>query len=316
MADPVLKPVELIPASRNSFPAALRGSFNSSGVYLWKNLECFSFLNKRYQCKKGNGICFCCIFRSMEYQPRSYRQQFNPARFASFTVQYLETDLWIGMDHASFRKEIAEVALHEVMDLRTRLDSYIHEFPPFGASLEPLKLFPGAPPEAQEMAAACTRSGTGPMAAVAGMFALRAAEKIRKHFPLQELIVENGGDYFLLLKEELLMTIYAGDSPLSERIGILIPARETPCGVCTSSGTVGHSLSFGKADAVMVACASPVLADAWATALANRVKTPADIEPVLKYSEQFPEIRSLVIICEDKTGIRGNFEVRFIHSSA
>jgi len=73
----------------------------------------------------------------MEYQPRSYRQQFNPARFASFTVQYLETDLWIGMDHASFRKEIAEVALHEVMDLRTRLDSYIHEFPPFGASLEP-----------------------------------------------------------------------------------------------------------------------------------------------------------------------------------
>ena len=252
----------------------------------------------------------------MEYQPRTYRQQFNPDRFASFTVQYLETDLWIGVDHDSFHKEIAEVALHEVVNLRTRLDSYIHDHPAFGASLEPLKLIPGAPPEAREMAAAGVRSGTGPMAAVAGMFALRTAEKIRKRFPLKELIVENGGDYFLLLKEDLLMTIYAGNSPLSEKIGILIPAGDTPCGICTSSGTVGPSLSFGMADAVMVACASPVQADAWATALANRVKTPADIEPVLKYSEQFPEIRSLVVICEDKTGIRGNFEVRFVHNSA
>jgi len=252
----------------------------------------------------------------MEYQPRSYRQQFNPARFASFTVQYLETDLWVGVDHASFRKEIAEVALHEVVSLRTRLDAYNHEHPAFLTSLEPVKLFPGAPPEAREMAAAGTRSGTGPMAAVAGLFALRTAEKIRKRFPVKELIVENGGDYFLMLKEDLLMTVYAGDSPLSEMIGVLIPSGDTPCGVCTSSGTVGPSLSFGKADAVMVACSSPVLADAWATALANRIKTPADIEPVLKYSEQFPEILSLVVICEDKTGIRGNFEVRFVHSSA
>ncbi len=180
-------------------------------------------------------------FTGMEYQLRTYRQQFNPARFASFTVQYLETDLWIGVDHASFHKEIAEVALHEVMDLRTKLDAYIHEFPAFGASLEPLKLFPGALPEAREMAAAGTRSGTGPMAAVAGLFALRIAEKIRKRFPLKELIVENGGDYYLLLKEDLLMTIYAGDSPLSEKIGILIPAGDSPCGVCTSSGTVGPS---------------------------------------------------------------------------
>ena len=252
----------------------------------------------------------------MEYQPRNYRQQFNPARFASFTVQYLETDLWIGVDHASFQKEIAEVALHEVVALRTRLGTYIDEHPLFRSSLEPLPLSPGAPREAREMAAAGLRTATGPMAAVAGLFAHRTAEKIRKQFPVKELIVENGGDYYLLLKEDLLMTIYAGDSPLSEKIGIIIPAADTPCGICTSSGTVGPSLSFGRADAVMVACSSPALADAWATALANRVKSPADIEPVLKYSEQFPEILSLVIICEDQTGIRGNFEVRFIHASA
>jgi len=231
-------------------------------------------------------------------------------------VQYLETDLWIGVDHGSFHKEIAEFAQKEVFKLRKQLEEYILRHPEFKSSLKPVNPLPDAPEAVATMTAAGYRTRTGPMASVAGMFAWDTGVKIRRHFPVKELVIENGGDYFIFLKEDLLITIYAGDSPLSEKIAVIIPASETPCGVCTSSGTVGPSLSFGKADAVMVACYSPALADAWATALANRVKSPADIEVVLKYSEQFPEILSLVIICEDKTGIRGNFEVRFIQTLA
>jgi uncharacterized protein len=250
------------------------------------------------------------------YEPRTYRKTFNPDRFASFEIQYLETDLWIGVDHPSFHKEIAELAQHEIVKLRTQLDHYIGKHPEFRTSFLPVHAAPGSSETIREMCAAGFRTHTGPMASVAGMFAYHAGEKIKDHFPVKELVIENGGDYFIFLKEDLLITIYAGNSPLSEKIGILVPAHETPCGICTSSGTVGPSFSFGKADAVMVTCYSPVMADAWATALANRVKSPADIETVLKYSEQFPEILSLVIICEDKTGIRGNFEVRFIQSYA
>ena len=252
----------------------------------------------------------------MEYEPRTYRQSFNPSRFASFTVQYLETDLWIGVDHPSFHKEIAELAQEEVVKLRTGMDHYILRQPLFKTSLVPVRVLAGAAGEIVEMAHAGMHTGTGPMASVAGMFAWHVGEKIRHRFEVKEVIVENGGDYYIGLKEDLLMTIYAGNSPLSEKIAVIIPAGETPCGVCTSSGTVGPSLSFGKADAVMVACYSPVLADAWATALANRVKTPGDIEDVLTFSEQFPEILSLVIICGDKTGFRGNFEVRFVNTYA
>jgi uncharacterized protein len=252
----------------------------------------------------------------MEFQPRTYRAQFNPDRFASFTVQYLETDLWIGVDHPSFHKEIAELAQKEVVHIRKQLDRYITLHPEFLTSLNPVSPLPGVPDIAREMISSGFRTQTGPMASVAGLFALQVGEKIKHHFKVKELLVENGGDYYLSLKEDLLMTVYAGTSPLSEKIAVIVPAKETPCGICTSSGTVGPSLSFGKADAVMVACYSPTLADGWATALANRVKSPADIETVLKYSEQFPEILSLVIICEDKTGIRGNFEVRFVHNLA
>ena len=202
------------------------------------------------------------------------------------------------------------------MTLRKKLEDYISHHAEFKTSLTPVFPVPGVPDVAREMIAAGFRTLTGPMASVAGMFASHVGEKIRHQFTVKELVIENGGDFSLFLKEDLLVTIYAGNSPLSEKIGVIIPASETPCGLCTSSGTVGPSFSYGKADAVMVACYSPLLADAWATSLANRVKTPADIEPVLKYSEQFPEILSLVIICDDKTGIRGNFDVRFVHSSA
>jgi hypothetical protein len=250
------------------------------------------------------------------YKERVYRQGFNPERFAGFTVGYLETDLWIGVDHSSFRKEIAEVARDEVIRLRSLLDAYILRHPGFRSSLTPVMLLSGASGEIIAMAEAGTRTATGPMASVAGLFALHVGEKIRRQFNVREVVVENGGDCYILVKDDLLMAIYAGDSPLSEKIAVIVPAAETPCGICTSSGTTGPSLSFGNADAVMVACYSPVLADAWATSLANRVKLPSDIEAVLTFSEQFPEIISLVIICGEKTGIRGNFEVRFVHSSA
>lgn len=231
-------------------------------------------------------------------------------------MQYLETDLWIGTDHGSFHKEIAELAQKEVIRVRKQMDEYIHLHPTFKTSLKPVDPAPDASETIKSMIVSGFRTNTGPMASVAGMFAYQVGEKIRHQFKVKELLVENGGDYYICLKEDLLMTVYAGTSPLSEKIAVIVPTSDTPCGICTSSGTVGPSLSFGKADAVMVACYSPVLADGWATALANRVKSPADIDVVLKYSEQFPEILSLVIICEDKTGIRGNFEVRFVQNSA
>lgn len=182
----------------------------------------------------------------------------------------------------------------------------------FLTSHEPVEILPGAPDEVVMMAGAALRTDTGPMAAVAGLFAWRAGEFLRAKFPVKEVVVENGGDFYLYLQQDLTMTIYAGGSPLSEKIAVVIPAAQSPLGVCTSSGTVGHSFSYGKADAVMVACSSPLLADSWATSMANRVQNSADISQVLEISEKIPEIESIVIICEDKAGIRGKFDTRFI----
>jgi hypothetical protein len=246
------------------------------------------------------------------FQPRTYRSQFNSDRFQSFEVKYLETDLWIGIDSASFKIEMKEIVLAKIKELRTRLDEYILLEPFFKKSLKPFQPSDNAPIEAKEMATAAEKAGVGPMTSVAGLFAREVGETLLQNFSIDEMVIENGGDILLLLKNELVLSVFAGESPLSERIGLVIPAENSKLEICTSADTVGPSLSFGKADAVVVICEDVLLADAFATAFGNKVKSPNDVEKVINLSEKYPEILSMLIVCEDKVGIRGEYEIRFL----
>ncbi len=246
------------------------------------------------------------------YEKRTYRAQFNVSRFQSFEVKYLKTDLWIGVNPSSFKEEMQAVAFDKIKILRTRLDEYILTEPFFKKSLKPFQPSENAPIEAKGMAAATEKAGVGPMASVAGLFAREVGETLLQNFSVEEMVIENGGDIFVLLKNELLLSVFAGESPLSGRIGLVIPAGKGKMGICTSAGTVGPSLSFGKADAVVVICEDVLQADAYATAVGNMVKSPNDVEKVINQSEKYPEILSLLIICEDKIGIRGEYEMRIL----
>jgi ApbE superfamily uncharacterized protein (UPF0280 family) len=235
-------------------------------------------------------------------------------RFCSFSVSHLETDLWIGIDtaHASYVADIHRVALAEIQKLRSILDSYISTNHNFQESLVPIAIENNAPSIAIEMANASRIANVGPMATVAGTFAQHIGMLVKERFKLNEVVVENGGDIYLNVQDEIVMSVFAGQSPLSEKVGVRIPAAFGELGICTSAGTVGPSLSFGKADAVMIACRSTALADAYATGIANKIQTPDDIEPILEKLENEKDILSAIIICQDKMGIRGEFELEIL----
>ena len=125
----------------------------------------------------------------------------------------------------------------------------------------PLPEDPLAPPLLRTMLSAARLAGVGPMASVAGAIAQAVGAALKPHS--SSIIVENGGDCYLDMDEETTVGIYAGPrSPFSGKIGIRLTADVFPLGICTSSGTVGHSLSFGKADAVTVTARDAALADA------------------------------------------------------
>jgi len=245
-------------------------------------------------------------------EQRTYRNQFSQQRFRSFVVNYKETDLWVGVDPDSFREEMKDVVLLKVKELRTEIEQYLLTDPVFGKTFEPHRIEPNAPEIVKVMADAANRAGVGPMASVAGTFSEMVGRYLMQQFDIQELVVENGGDIFLKINQNLLMSVYAGNSPLSEKIGIEIQASESPLGVCTSAGTVGPSVSLGKTDATMIICRSTALADALATTFGNLVQVPEDVQQVTQQTERFPEILSAVIICRDKIGIRGKFEMKLL----
>ncbi|PIV38982.1 MAG: hypothetical protein COS29_05075, partial [Candidatus Omnitrophica bacterium CG02_land_8_20_14_3_00__42_8] len=105
------------------------------------------------------------------------------------------------------------------------------------------------------------------------------------------------------------VAVYAGDSPISNKIFIKIKPEDTPVGICTSSGTVGHSLSFGKADACVIMAKSAILADAVATAACNRIKEKKDIAPGLEFAISIKGVKGAAAILGKYFGSIGDIEL-------
>ena len=93
-----------------------------------------------------------------------------------------------------------------------------------------------------------------------------------------------------------------------------INGQETPLGICTSSGTVGHSLSYGKVDAAVVLARSATLADAAATAIGNLVSQPGDIKRGIEFAKGIKGLKGVVIIKDDNIGLWG--DVKLCETSA
>jgi hypothetical protein len=238
----------------------------------------------------------------MEYRERTYRKQTSTAGLVSFSVQVAETDLLIRAD-----SDLAKEAKHAVYRYRRFLEQYIEYHPAFLKSLIPLQKDDLAPALVRDMLEAAERAGVGPMASVAGAIAERVGTDLLTLS--RNVIVENGGDIFLQVDREIRIGLFAGRSPLSGRISLRIRPEKTPLGVCTSSGTVGPSLSLGRADAVTVMARSTALADAAATSVGNLVKTPSQIELGLKLAREIPGVLGVLIIAEDRMGVWGDLEI-------
>jgi ApbE superfamily uncharacterized protein (UPF0280 family) len=233
---------------------------------------------------------------------RTYRTRVSPHGLVTFQVVVGETDLLV-MAESSLQKQTSDaVAQH-----RHSIETYIEAHPGFGDSLVPLEDDPTAPRIVREMLRASQKCGVGPMAGVAGAISHFVGESLLTHSG--DIVVENGGDIYMKSSVERRVAIYAGSSPLSLKIGIAILPERTPIGVCTSSGTVGHSRSFGKSDAVCIVSESPTLADTAATAVGNCVLSRDDIEEGLTRAREIDGIQGALIILGDAFGVWGDIEL-------
>ena len=229
---------------------------------------------------------------------RIYRDWVGGGDLVSFTTTVGTTDLFIRA-----RRDLSREAHSSAVDHRSAIESYCATHPLFATTLEPLDVDGLAPPIVRDMAAAARIAGVGPLAAVAGAIAEAVGMDLLAHS--DEVIVENGGDVFIATGRRMVVGLYAGDSILTGRIGLAIEPAQTPLGVCTSSSTFGHSLSFGRADACTVLARSAALADAMATALCNQIRSADDLARVLSLSGFPAELLGVLAIVDGRVGIYG-----------
>jgi hypothetical protein len=239
----------------------------------------------------------------MKYEERTYRSLINKGNLSSYNVRIAESDLFISSD-----TNLKSDALKSLIKHRNYLETYIRDHPDFRTSLLPLPEDDLAPPIVRHMLRYAKSCGVGPMASVAG----GVSEFVGNDLLLQtdNLIIENGGDIFLKSNDKLTVSVYAGESALSYKVNFIVKPEETPLGICTSSATVGPSLSFGKADAVCVISQSATLADAAASAIGNRVKSKNDIKSAMDYGIKIPGVRGIIIILGNDMGAIG--KVQFV----
>lgn len=236
------------------------------------------------------------------YEERKYRERVRHDDLMAVRVVEEETDLLV-----SGEVDLSVAAAEAIAKYRKQIKAYIATDKGFQSALKPVEVNEGAPEIVKEMAKAAGLAGVGPMASVAGVIAERVGRDLLRLS--KQIIVENGGDIFIKTSRERRLGVYAGSSPFTGKLALKIKPDQTPLGVCTSSGTVGHSLSFGKADAAIILSEWTALADAAATATGNLVKTVEDIQKGIEFAKAIKGVEGVVVIMGNKIGAWGKIEI-------
>lgn len=238
-----------------------------------------------------------------KYTERSYRSRVRASGLVTFEVAVKETDLQV-----SAEKKLEKETKDLVFEARHQLEAYIRAHPEFVTSLKPCPADPYAPPLVRDMIECTRQVNVGPMASVAGAIAQSVGKGLLRM--TSQVIVENGGDLFLKVDRPVTIAVFAGQSPLSEKIGLVVSPGLMPLGVCSSSGTVGHSYSTGAADAVCVLASSATYADGAATALCNVIQSRKDLGRIGAWAEDTKgRVLGVLAVLGDSLGTWGKIEL-------
>lgn len=229
--------------------------------------------------------------KTTKFQRRFYRRWVNAGDLVNTRIAVKETDVTILSDSRIDKSFV----LRQINFYRSQVEDYIDKDRRFLASLKPVSVELRAPRIIKKMAEAAKAGGVGPMAAVAGAIAECLGRDLLKQ-GAKNIIIENGGDIFLKMPRPVIIAIYSGRQKLWQGLRMRVKPQNKPMGICTSSATIGHSLSFGKADSVVIIAKDAFLADSVATATCNRVKDKKSLRPALAFARSIKGVSAAVII--------------------
>lgn len=231
-----------------------------------------------------------------------YRNKISAEGRYSFRLDYKYSGLYIMCDR-DISSGLKEPVLNFYRDIETAIVGETN----FEKSLVPLKAGKDSPRTIKEMCSAGEVFSVGPMASIAGALCDHLAKSLTDRCSF--LMIENGGDVYIKSNGPLEVGIFTKNAYFKDKLTLLIEAEQTPCGICSSSGSFGHSLSLGKSDLVTVLSRTATIADAAATAIANTINSEEDIDKAIARFKEYREVEGLIIIRNKRIGLWGKLQL-------
>ncbi len=226
------------------------------------------------------------------YTEKTYRYRHGGQN--RIEVVYKNTDIFLSSDAAFKKDEVREL----IKKYYSEIETYIARDPRFWTSLSPVSVADDAPSIVKAMADAGRLSGVGPFSAVAGAVAQFVGHGLSTQ--CSELIIENGGDLFLKIHTPKTIGLYAGEGSALNNFSLDIKPLPESFGIAASSGTMGHSLSLGNAELVVIVAEDAIVADTFATVVCNQIKKKKDAPPVIDVYKKNPALKGIGVYCEEE----------------
>ncbi len=231
-----------------------------------------------------------------------YRSRISCKYKYNWRILYKYSDILVSSD-----KDISFKLKRLIKEIYIILESHIRENPSFQKSLSPLESKPRYHPVIKKMCEESAIFNVGPMATVAGAVCDYLASDLDNS--CRCLIIENGGDVFIKSDKDIDVGVYLKNKHFADKIYLKVKADDMPCGLCSSSGSFGHSLSMGKSDLVTVLAESTIRADGAATSVANNINSAKDISKTINSYKIKKEIKGILIVKDDTLGVWGKIEL-------
>ncbi|MFO7928435.1 MAG: UPF0280 family protein [Candidatus Humimicrobiaceae bacterium] len=231
-----------------------------------------------------------------------YRRRLKGLVPYNWHIVYKHSDLFV-----SCSKDLLSKIVKQLRDFYVVIEEVIKTSPNFQKSLMPVKENKDYPKIINEMIRKSRNFNVGPMASVAGAVCDYIGRNLSGK--CSTLLIENGGDVFIKSIKDLTVGIHVENDNFRNKICLRIKKGQTPCGLCSSSGIFGHSLSLGKSDLVTVLGKTTIGADAAATALGNRVGKEKDINVAIDAFKNKAGIMGMLVIKGKRLGAWGNIEL-------
>ena len=220
------------------------------------------------------------------------------SEFVLAKVEIEETAATIAAD-----REFLASAVEAIRSTRSQIERQIRQDRFFLTTLEPYDPEPSSQRIIRRMCAASAAAGVGPMATIAGVIAQEALEAMVSN-GCRHGWVDNGGDIALITERPATLEIFS-DPESRNACALELEPTDEIIGVCTSSGTLGHSVSFGNADVALAIADDAVLADALATAIGNAVTDKKSLSTCFDKFKSMDGFRAGLAMIEGSISMHG-----------